>query len=253
MGENKTPPPPSACRARVWSLGQSLGPEESGVWVRVWGQSLESGSERGARVWGQSLESGSEFGARDWVRAWCQSSGPESGVWVRVWGRSLGPELGQSLGPKSRHPKPNPEMRLGESLESGCGSGFGSGLVRVWGQNLDSGSGFGARVWSLGSESESRHPKPNREISVWSRVLGLGLDQGLTKIGSEFGAESGVWGPSPSLGTQSQTLKRVWVKVWSRVLGPRLIWVRAQGRVRVWSLGQSLGAGFDSECGVKLN
>ena len=133
------------------------------------------------------------LGARDWVRAWCQSSGPESGVWIRVWGRSLGPELGQSLGPKSRHPKPKPEMRLGESLESGCGSGFGSGLVRVWG------SGLGARVWSLGSESESRHPKPNRAISVWSRVLGLGLDQGLTKIGSEFGAR--VW----SLGSESES------------------------------------------------
>ena len=46
------------------SLGQSLGPE-SGVWVRFWDQSLESGSSLGSksgvsvRVWGQSLESGS--------------------------------------------------------------------------------------------------------------------------------------------------------------------------------------------------
>ena len=79
---------------RVWSLGQSLRPEsevwvrsgsESGVWVRVWvrvlRQSLESGQSLGQnvwslgqslghRVWGQSLESGSEFGL---------DSGPEFG------------------------------------------------------------------------------------------------------------------------------------------------------------------------------
>ena len=61
--------------ARVWSLGQSLGPEP-GVWVRVWGQSLESGSEFG-----------SEFGARVW------SLGQSLSL-ARVGGQSLGQSLG---------------------------------------------------------------------------------------------------------------------------------------------------------------
>ena len=83
---------------------------------------------------------------------------------------------------------------MGQSLESG--SEFGA---RVW--SLDQSLGeslkpeFGARVWTLGSESESRHPKPNPEMS-----------------GVEF-----------------------WVWVWTRV------WDRVQGTVQVW--GQSLESG----------
>ena len=108
----------------MWSL--SLGPE-SGLRLRVW-----------VRVWGQSLESG-------------QSLGPESGVWVRVWGQSLesGSELGSKFEPEfgveseSRHPKPNPEMGLGQSLEPGFGSGSWTRIwVRVQGE---CGSEFGSR------------------------------------------------------------------------------------------------------------
>ena len=69
---------------------------------------------------------------------------------------------------------------LGESLESG--SEFGA---KVWRQSLGL---FGARVWSL--ESESRHPKPIAEMGlghsvgfwvwawtrVWVRVQGRAED-----------------------------------------------------------------------------
>ena len=141
--------------ARVWSLGQSLGQSlgpASGVWVRVWGQNLESGrsleSGQRARVWslGQSLGQSAEPEFGIWVR-----------VWVKVWGQSLesGSVFGSefrtrvwSLGSESefRHPEPNPDMGFGQSLESSFGSEFGPGF----GSEFRARSKFGVRVWSLG-------------------------------------------------------------------------------------------------------
>ena len=185
---------------------------------------------------GQSLGQGlgSKFGAI--VRSLGQSLRPESGsnefrvrVWDRVGHQSL--EFGSKFGASV--------WSLGQSFapESGVWSEFGSEVgARVWrlgrslGQSLR--PEFGARVWSLGSESESesRHPKPNPEmvwVGVWSRVLALGFGPG---FGTEFGAGSKfgvrVWGMGQSLGL---------------------------ARVGSQSLGQSLGAQFDSECGIKLN
>ena len=91
-------------------------------------------------------------------------------VWIRVSGQSLGPLSGVWV----RVSGPN----LGQSLES---------EFKVKGLSLESefASEFG---W----------------VKVWSQSLESRLESG-----SEFGPESGVWGPSPSLGTQSQTLK--WV------------------------------------------
>ena len=97
------------------------------------------------RVWGQSLDSGSEFRARVWVRVWDQSleSGSEFGV--KVWGQSLesGSECGSEFGVKSgvcqcgakvRRLESESESRLPQAKP--C-HGFGSK------------SEFGARVWSL--------------------------------------------------------------------------------------------------------
>ena len=98
------------------------------------------------------------------------------------------------------------------------------------GQRL--GPEFGARVWSLGSESESesRHPKPHPEMG-----LGRSLEPG---FGSGFG---------PGFGTEFGAGSKFGVRVWG--MGQSL----GLARVGSQSLGQSLGAQFDSECGIKLN
>ena len=210
---------------RVCSLGQSLGPEfgsEFGATVWSLGQSLRA--EFGARVWclgsepesrhpmpnpevglGQSLEPRFGFGfGPGFGSEFKQSLGSESGVWVRVWPESGIWSLGQSWGPQSG-------VRV-KSLGQILVPEFAV-WVRVWGESLECQSlgqslGPESRVWSLGL-SLGQSLRPEFGVKVWSRVLGVGLDQGLGQSsghGQSLASESGVWVEiwvSPELGSRS--------------------------------------------------
>ena len=218
----------------------------------VWGQSLESASEFGTRVWslGQSLGPQSGVWVRVcghtgvWVRVWSlsQSLRPQSGVWV--WAQSLeSGTLGQSLGKGSKF------GATVWSLVGVCG--------RFCGQSLGSGSSW-VRVWRLESglelcgQSQSLCHSLGPESGLRVRVSGQSLGQSL---GPESGVWVGVWGQS--LGSEFGVWVRVWVRVWGKVWslsvwgqsqafgvrvrvsappGQTLSWVWIQ--VRVW--GQSL-------------